>query len=184
MELDVLEESDDVAYNVVEADLGSGENTMSASFYNYKTDQVDLVVSENSLGKAAHEFKHGYQFNIGDTSLQYWAGFEGSQLETNRDFLHGIDDEKAGSRRGRLFGDSGDLTTTRNNLSNPPYNVFSHPSTLTYIKSNRSENIIKSRLLNVSKKYNAAFRFPFRQGGMITISHLTCGVKNNPKPKK
>ncbi|MDQ0105038.1 RHS repeat-associated protein [Chitinophaga terrae (ex Kim and Jung 2007)] len=86
-EIAIMDKSD-VNYEISDNYKG---NTDGNTSYDSKTGNIKIQISK-SFGMAglAHELKHGYQFEIGETDL----GKEGQ-----RGFLHDLTDEKAAYRR-------------------------------------------------------------------------------------
>ena len=154
-EINTLIESEQV-YDIVEDDsLGSKDKDVAATSFNFGNGNVQINISAStSLGLLAHELRHAYQFEIGESSLGSLNAKEGTG------FLHDKHDELAGYQRQGLFGSNEGVTNINNlpkryeSLPTGPVNVH---TARPYGKSTESLNYSQRYSLSVRQKQ--AYRF-------------------------
>ncbi len=103
-------------YNVVEdaslnAPRTAGQANGTATgktVYNTQTGAVDIRIPtlDNQLSFFAHEAKHGYQFETGETSIKLWDanGEQNARSIGGSTLLYDWSDEQAAYSRGSFFG--------------------------------------------------------------------------------
>ncbi|WP_165439488.1 DUF6443 domain-containing protein [Chryseobacterium phocaeense] len=116
-------------YDVIENDDLSDSSFKTGAFgFNYNNGKAYMVLPKNSgLAMFAHELKHGYQFETGES-----GSVTRDQDEKGVAFLHDKTDEVVGYQRGKLFGQNdsystGSLPDAYKNLPTGPINTTNHP---------------------------------------------------------
>ena len=162
-EIAVLEASSQV-YDVVfdsrgtEKDAIGSSNTVNKTTYNSDNNRVQLTVSSGtSLGLFAHEMKHMYQFEMGQTSLGLTKNNGGILLNGGDLLFSDLDDELEAYKRGRLFGDYENFETV-SDLTKSGYYDSRTPTGQVNSTNHPFINRIKANPQEYSNKYNAAFR--------------------------
>ena len=153
-EIIILEKSSQV-YDVVE-DVGLGAN-YATTRANYRNKRIEIALGDMgvSMDLIAHEFKHLYQFEIGDYSIGPTLSSEPHNL-----FYDQYDEVEAYSR-GAIFGGPEfptiqSLPAKYSNYHNKKMNATRHPNIKTIIRG----PIIKKNnsLQNISKSIKHVFR--------------------------
>jgi RHS repeat-associated protein len=87
----------------IDPHVGEANQDKAATVYNVKNNRVDFVVSKESasLSLFAHEFKHGYQFETGQASLQV---YNGRYLKLKGWLAYDFTDEVEAYERQKKFG--------------------------------------------------------------------------------
>jgi len=152
-------------YNVVESSalnegnsaLGTG-TSVAATTFNYGTGAVDITISPNAgIALFAHELKHGYQFETGQTSF-------GPLGSGGPAFLLDKHDEVASYQRQALFGshEQGEngihtLPERYKSLPTGPVDITNHPE-IQRALNNRDPNARPLILQRLANLYKQAFR--------------------------
>ncbi|MFT3919620.1 DUF6443 domain-containing protein [Cloacibacterium sp.] len=141
-----------------ERDVLGNSTTTNQTTFNSDNNRVQLTTSSGTdLGLFAHELKHMYQFETGQTSLGLTKNQGGSYLKGGNMLFYDLSDEVDAYKRGALFGQRENITSVADVLTkgiydsripSGPINAANHPDA-TKIQQNPQ---------SISNKYNAAFR--------------------------
>jgi hypothetical protein len=142
-EIQVLDDSTNQAYHIQEGNMQHG-------ITGFQSGVVVIGIPQNGYSKdvLAHELKHAYQFEIGETSL--------SQTDDAKSFLYDKTDEIEAYKRGGENYGLNNLPAEYQNLPNGPLNISNNQEIIKALKLPVEQQ--KQALQNIATKEKSAFR--------------------------